>query len=281
MTSPAVTFVIPIRHPDGVRDRALQQRTLAQTFASIGAQSSGAWRLRVACNPGQPLPPLPDRAEVVEVDLAPVVQAFAEAGSLEETHRIFRRDKGLRVAAAIEDLGPDDRFMVVDDDDLVSRRLARFFERADPRRAYHVDRGWTWIEGRASLRMLDGFHGACGTCLAAPKRLWRIHESDGGADALQELGSHRLIYDRLAGTDDAFSSVPFRAAVYRLSHVNSTEHLMNRFGPSRRGLRKRMRPGGRFVTRLRTRAAHYAQFRPIFPILQREFFGGIELRRAA
>ncbi|MEO0680747.1 MAG: hypothetical protein AAF192_10060 [Pseudomonadota bacterium] len=281
MSAPAVTFVIPIRHPDGVADRDEQRRTLAQTVASVCAQRGRSWRLRIACNRGQTLPPLPRGVEVVELDLPSNAEALSRAETREAMLDVFKRDKARRVLAALGDLGPRDRFMIVDDDDLVSCRLARFFERADPAQAFHVDAGWSWIEGHPALRRLDDFHRCCGTSLAAPWGHWRAFQAPQDDAALCELGCHWTLFDRLAGTAQAFRALPFRAAVYRLGHANSMEGLMARFGESRAFMRRRIVPGGRRLTRLRRRLDHYSQFRPIFPLLRREFFGAGALRRGA
>ena len=64
-----VRYVIPIRHPDGVADRAKQLSELRQTLASVAAQSSTEWTATIVANPAQVLPELPARTRVRHVDL--------------------------------------------------------------------------------------------------------------------------------------------------------------------------------------------------------------------
>ena len=80
-----VRFVIPIRHPDGVADRAKQLAELRQTLASIAAQSSTDWTATIVVNPAQVLPEIPERTRVRHVDLPPNT-ALAAARDREELH---------------------------------------------------------------------------------------------------------------------------------------------------------------------------------------------------
>ncbi|MEO0680748.1 MAG: hypothetical protein AAF192_10065 [Pseudomonadota bacterium] len=274
MSAPAVTFVIPIRHPAGVKDPALQRAVLAQTLRSIAAQSSRDWRLRIVCNPEQVLPELPARTERVHVDLPPN-RAMEVATDRTEMVDALNFDKGSRVLAGVRDLDPGDRFMVVDDDDFISRRLTAWLAAQDPARGFYVEKGWSWVPGKPALRKLDAFHRCCGSCLSAPFGLWRASREPDDPDAIREIGCHWILPDRVAGTAEALAPVPFRAAVYRMANVNSMERHFERVGDSRAFMRKARQTRGRLTTKLRNAVRHYAEFRPADPLACREFFGGL------
>ena len=91
-----VRFVIPIRHPDGVADRAKQLAELRQTLASIAAQSSTDWTATLVVNPAQVLPEIPERTRVRHVDLPPNT-ALAAARDREE---LLRRSSSTRASAS-------------------------------------------------------------------------------------------------------------------------------------------------------------------------------------
>jgi len=274
MSAPAVTFVVPIRHPAGVKDPELQRAVLQQTLRSIAAQSTRDWRLRIVCNPEQALPDLPERTERVHVDLPPN-RAMEVATDRARTVDALNFDKGSRVLAGVRDLAPQDRFMVVDDDDFVSRRLAAWLAAQDPAKGFYVDKGWSWVPGQPAFRRLDDFHRCCGSCLSAPFGLWRASWEPDDPDAIREIGCHWILPDRLGGTGDALSPVPFRAAVYRMANPNSMERHFVRVGDSRGFMRRALSRRGRPITRLRNALKHYSEFRPADPLACREFFGGL------
>lgn len=61
-------FVIPVRHQVTVRDWAVIKHNLAETLASIAAQTDAGWECRLVANPGADLPPLPADAFFMPVD---------------------------------------------------------------------------------------------------------------------------------------------------------------------------------------------------------------------
>lgn len=218
-----LVFVIPIRHPDDVRDKSRQLECLAQTVASIDAQNSRNFKVVIVANKGQSLPDLPPSFAVQWVDLPPNTN-LAQATEREAVYASIRQDKGQRVAAALPHAGPQDAIMVVDDDDLISRRLVAFYESADQTKGYIIDKGYFWESGSDSLTEAAEFHTVCGTSLIIPKSYFaRISAPDVAADVqIAELGSHKLIFERHPATTD-FARVPFKGAIYRLGHRNASQ----------------------------------------------------------
>jgi hypothetical protein len=168
-----VRFVIPIRHPDGVADRAKQLSELKETLASVTAQSSTDWTVTMVVNPAQVLPELHERVRVRHVDLPPNT-ALAAARNRKDLMTALQLDKGERIAAGLDDVEPEDLVMVVDDDDLIHRDLVAFVV-SQPRCGWVIDKGYWWQSGARVLERTERFNDRCGTSLLVPPdRLLRL-----------------------------------------------------------------------------------------------------------
>lgn len=223
VTAEPFVFIVAIRHPATVKDFALQQAALADLFASIDRQTDRRFAVLVACNPEQVLPPHGGKVERVHVDLAPNT-GLSTAVTHEELGVLFRNDKGRRVAAALDRVAPGSYVMAVDDDDLVSRRLVEFVLAQSERCAWYVDLGYAWTSGGSVLHPMQGFHRLCGTSLVVPVEYFRYVSGRGNEyEAIQELGSHRIIVDGSAEAGQVFRPLPFRAAIYRRGHDNASQ----------------------------------------------------------
>jgi hypothetical protein len=260
-----VRFVIPIRHPDGVADRAAQLSDLRQTIASIAAQTSPDWTATIVANSTQVLPELPERVRVRHVDLPPNA-ALATARDRPEIVRAIDLDKGQRVAAGLTDVEPDDLIMVVDDDDLVHRNLVAFVSEQQPRCGWVINKGYWWQSGSRVFHGTERFHERCGTSLLVPPHYY-AHFTGGlaEADAICELASHKWIFKRLPRQPPAWRYVPFAAAIYRLQGrgVSRSQQIAGWAigGPEqgRSGLRDRLRG--------------LRRMRFMTPGMRRDFFG--------
>jgi hypothetical protein len=117
-----------------------------------------------------------------------------------------------------------DYFMVVDDDDFVSRRLSGFVEAGRGQPGWHVRRGYVWNTGGRLLYEHDNFHKYCGTSHIVRSDLIDLSgkDDDAGIAYLKRmLGSHIHIADDLAGQGTPLASLPFIGAVYRIGHSGS------------------------------------------------------------
>ena len=213
--------MIPIRHPAQVRTPEAQVRGLTQTLASLAAQTQAETVVRIACNREQRLPEAAAGATLCHVDLPPNA-ALEAATSRNETYAAIRADKGRRVAAAVADVPETDLVMVVDDDDLIHRRLAEHVLADTSGDAHVIDKGYLWTDGAPRMRRIDAFHTRCGTSLIFEARAFRyVREGARDEGAYDELGSHRIIAPGRAGM--TFRPVPFAAAIYRLGHRNASQ----------------------------------------------------------
>ncbi|WP_162300865.1 hypothetical protein [Alkalilacustris brevis] len=130
-------------------------------------------------------------------------------------------------------VSPDDLVMSVDDDDLVHKNISKFFTDNTHINACAINEGYMWREYDQKVSIVDDFHKRCGTSLIVRAGLYLFHCAPDGKssnDALAELGSHRLIFERLNTSADPFQYLPFSGAVYRVGHENSSQNVILKRG---------------------------------------------------
>ncbi|MEM6742167.1 MAG: hypothetical protein AAF676_00350 [Pseudomonadota bacterium] len=279
MTS--LTFIMPVRHPQSVRDPADQQRVIGQTIRSIAAQTVDDWRLRIVCNREQRLPPLPANVERVDIDLPPVPrEALESATDMASTYIPANLDRGRRVHLGLAGLGPDDLIMPVDDDDFISRRLAEHVlaRAAAGGSAWLLGPGYVFPDGGFWMRpaSVDCYRFTGTSVIARLRRFPGLADAAPSEEAVHDIGDHGRSSSRLLTGDDPAEIVPFPAVVYRVNHGNQVQVDVARFIPDgeRVGILPRRRsanPVKDLVHRLRFAARE----RPLHPLLCREFFGGL------
>ena len=271
-----LTFVIPLRHPANSPDWSALKRRLSQTLRSIAAQDHERWRAIVVANRGADLPALPDRCVVREVAFPP--NALFERGEseLEKFRDACREDKGRRVLAGVEAAGARGHLMVVDDDDLVSRRLAGFVAEHAGENGWYVENGYLWGDGGRLLYEYADFSSFCGTSHIVRADLYGVSVSDGvppdEARVRRLFGSHIYLREHLAACGRPLAPLPFAGAVYRIGHAgaHSRSRGLLREVFLRREVLRRPLEGIRRLSRLRV----------LTPALRREFFGAGGAQRA-
>ncbi|NDF13346.1 MAG: galactosyl transferase [Proteobacteria bacterium] len=224
---PALTFLIPIRHPDNMRDKAAVARRLADTVRSIAQQENGDWRAVVVANPGTEIPPLPPRFETVWVDFPPNTLHQREGVDQETFYEAFRIDKGSRVLAGMLHARPTGHVMIVDDDDFVSNKLAGFVAEHPKDNGWYIARGYVWTEGSPLLYAHGAFSNLCGSSHIIRADLYQIPENFMAAshDYIKRmLGSHVMIEKHLEESGTALTALPFYGAIYRVN--SSTSHSL-------------------------------------------------------
>ena len=238
----ALTFVIPVRHQDNARDWTALKRRLTCTLASIAQQDCNDWRAVVVANHGADLPDLPERIAAVRVDFPPNARHELGEQSYEEFYDAVRWDKGRRILSGML-AAPDTRFyMIVDDDDFVSNRLASFVREHPDANGWKIKHGYVWGQGGRLVMKHHNFHFLCGTSLIVNREAYRLPPSLAEADVewvKNRLGSHVMIDDILVRQGNPLGVLPFFGAVYRIGHEGShsraaglvREHIFN---PERR-----------------------------------------------
>lgn len=225
--APLLTFIIPVRHQDNARDWNLLKTNLSQTIASIANQDHDGWQAIIVANEGADLPPLPDKFQVEPVTFPP--NQLHERGdtSLEVFHDAFRLDKGRRVLRGMLRSRQSRFFMLVDDDDFVSTRIAGFVAKHTDSNGWRVDQGYIWDGGHVLFRT-NSFNHLCGTSLIVRADLYQLPErfEDASHEWMKTmLGSHRRIGEILAEAGTPLSPLPFPGAIYRVGHPGSHSRM--------------------------------------------------------
>jgi hypothetical protein len=266
--STALTFIIPVRHQDNAKDWSRLKANLTQTLASISNQTAGNWKAIVVANEGADLPKLPNKVEALRVTFPP--NRLHEKGNAtqEEFYEAFRMDKGQRVLAAMLAAGATGHFMIVDDDDLVSARLAEFAERNPSSNGWVVKQGYIWTDQGSVLFAHSDLNGLCGSTLIIRADLYDLPANASGwaDDRIRKmLGSHRQIANHLAQAGTPLQPLPFRGAIYRIGHAG------NHSGKG--GIADEFFWNRRLVRRPWVFGKNLLMLRPISTAMRREFFG--------
>lgn len=218
-----LTFIIPVRHHRSVGNWQIARAYLAQTLASIAAQTSGLWNCIVVANHGTDLPDMPRKCHAVRVDL-PLTQMPDRNDDLEGYYDAIRQDKGLRLLAGLKHVDPASHVMVVDYDDFVHRDLAKFVADRRQSAGWRIGRGLVWSGGRIFFAMRN-FHRLCGTSHIIRRDLLGTFINHAGqvdmARVKRRLGSHIFIDDDVAAEGHPLEELPFAGAVYRVGNVQS------------------------------------------------------------
>lgn len=221
---PAITFIIPVRHQENAKDWAALKANLTQTVASIAGQTYPSWRAVIVANYGADLPKVPSKFEIVRVDFPPNELHEQRGADKDVFYEAFRVDKGRRVLKGMLAV-PDSRFfMIVDDDDLVSNRIAEFAAANPSCPGWTVSRGYSWSANGRLLFDLPDFHHYCGTSLIIRSDLYSLPERFEDASiefVTTKLGGHRRIVEILAEQGTPLQPLPFHGAIYRIGHAGA------------------------------------------------------------
>ena len=265
---PVLTFVVPVRHQDNAADWSALKRNLTQTLRSLSAQDVRCWQGVVVANKGADLPEMPEGFRVEYVTFPPNKMHDMGSASREEVLEAFRLDKGRRVLSGMLAAPESAYFMIVDDDDFVSSRLARFVSDNAGPIGWKIDRGFIWNDGTDLLFEHDDFNHVCGSSLIIRGSAYNLPTKFENADMAfvkQMMGSHHGVDKSLASQGTPLVPVPFRAAVYRVAHAGSHSQvpgILRKYVFFGRWKRHPLRTIAR-MTRLRYRSRK----------LRREFFG--------
>jgi hypothetical protein len=217
-----LTFIIPVRHPENSKNWSELKTRLAQTIRSISNQDNNHWQAIIVANTGADLPALPKGFSVERVDFPPNPKHDRAAGDDVEAFRnFFRVDKGRRVRAGMLAARGTSFFMIVDDDDFVSSRLADYAARHPDDNGWYIDRGYMWSEGSSLLASVSDFFMLCGTSHIINARLYdfeKLKGKDAEAYMKNMLGSHISVARELAASGTPLSALPFFGAIYRVGH---------------------------------------------------------------
>lgn len=266
--STALTFIIPVRHQDNAKDWSRLRANLSQTLASISNQTADRWKAIVVANEGADLPALPRNVEALRVTFPPNTLHEKGNATREEFLEAFRIDKGRRVLAAMVAAEKTSHFMIVDDDDLVSSRLADFVARNSASNGWVIKQGYIWTDQGSVLFAHADLNGLCGSTLIVRSDLYELPAaaSDWPDDRIKKmLGSHRQIANHLSQAGTPLEPLPFPGAIYRIGHAG------NHSGKG--GIADEFFWNRLYVRRPWVLGKNLFRLRPITKAMRREFFG--------
>ena len=222
-----LSFVIPVAHPDNVRDWPTLRDKLAATVRSIQAQSDPAWKAVIVAQNGVDLPELPAQFVVERVTFPPNPYFQRSRAQMTEYLNAVRIDKGRRLLAGILRLQPRAHIMLVDADDFISNRIVEYVAKYPEANGWVVDQGYGWQDGGRLMYLSSDFHNHCGTSHIVRADLYRLPE--GQQDATDDyvslmLGSHRYIDEYLREQGTPLAELPFPGAIYRIGQAESHSH---------------------------------------------------------
>jgi len=219
-----ITYIIPIRHPDNLRNPDVQIKILHKTFASYTNQSDDSWRAVIVANPGTPLPDLPEGFEVAWVDYGPNPQHELKNHDFREALNFFLFDKGRRVWSGIKAF-PDSRYyMVMDDDDLISRDLTAYVKANTGPNGWFIEKGYGIDPDGGFAMELDRFHKTSGSSHIVRADLYPLPDKDSDefeAYVIKWLGAHGGITELFEDMGKPLTPLPFYGAVYMVNNPNS------------------------------------------------------------
>jgi hypothetical protein len=268
MNNAIITFVIPVRHPENARDWQSLKLNLQQTAKSIAAQTNAAWKGVIVANDGADLPVLPEKFEVVRVNFPPNPHYDLRSDNRQKVYDAVRLDKGRRILKGILDSERTPFYMVVDDDDFVSNKIAQFVSQHPKANGWKINKGYVWAEGGTWLYALDTFDRKCGTSMIVNSKLYSLPERFEEADETyikEVFGSHIMLAPLLVKRQTPLAKLPFRGAIYRVGHSGAhskSENLIRTFITPKYNWKRPWR----FAT-------NFLNFRRLKDDISEEFFG--------
>jgi len=213
-------FVMALKSPAASADWGMVQRVFEQTLTSVCNQDDGAFRVIVVCNHKPQLRrPAHRSVHFLVKDLpTPDVKASGET----------MMDKWTKLAHGLvfaRELRPD-FVMLMDADDLVSRRLADHANRNKDSNGWILKEGYHWHYGNRWIEYTDSFN--CGTNSIVNSRLIKFPK-DVSEDSIQQCvilkNGHTTIEQAMQRQGTPLEALPFPGAVYVYGHGDNDSTL--------------------------------------------------------
>jgi hypothetical protein len=193
-----------------------------RTLFSVCNQTDNNYQVIVVCNEIPSLArPVPDRVRFVIRDIPP---PQANSGQANMKDKFVKLQHGLIVA---KDYMPN-FIMIMDADDLVSRRLAELAAQEKNANGWIFANGYRWQENSRWLHATTNFHRFCGTSAIVNASL-----IDFPSEVTEEqfrkcivlANGHTIIADALERCNRPLSPLPFPGAIYVLDHGENDSSL--------------------------------------------------------
>ncbi len=144
---------------------------------------------------------------------------------LPSRRRLAHRDKGRKLLHGLKTAEEKhDLVMFVDADDLISSKLVDWVKSNPQFDAWYLYWGYIHRQGRPWVFKDFGFHHLCGSSIIVRRRhLDSMIEADGEEAAIEWLGRHNSLFQRLQEVGSSLCRVPFPAALYRVGHGENND----------------------------------------------------------
>jgi hypothetical protein len=268
-------FITPLRSPKMSDNWPRICGLFERTATSVFRQTTPDFRHVVVCHEPPPLKRTFDRRlEFITGDF-PLPEKSRPAPSL--THDAWPAmsdDKLNKLVAGLQRARElnSDFVMLLDADDLVSRRLVAHVLSHPTADGWFVERGWRYEYGRQWIETLDGFNQVSSSCNVLARRWFSFPghpERERDADAALIMQGHGQAVEAFAARGAMMRPLPFRAAVYTENGENMSilmhEHMHGR-RPQPRG-----HPLRRLLGRCKRGMLAWSKRRPCTPALRAEF----------
>jgi len=219
-------FVMALKSPSASVNWTVVERLFEQTLTSVCNQDDPDFRVIVVCNQVPRLQrPAHHSVQFLVRDLpVPKIDAAMSDKWTKIAH-------GLVIAA---DLRPD-FVMLMDADDLVSRRLAGFVNRDKASNGWTFKKGYYWHYGSRWIQWTETF--TCGTNSIVSSRLIRFPKevsNEGIQDCLILKNGHTTIEKAMEGRGTPLEALPFAGAVWVYDHGDNDSTLATQQGGNSR-----------------------------------------------
>jgi len=268
-------FITPLRAPEMSDNWQRICELFERTATSVFRQTTPEFRHVVVCHEPPTLKRVFDRRlEFITGDFLLPARLRGKAGLTRDAWPAMSDDKVNKLVAGLQrarELNAD-FVMLLDADDLVSRRLvAHVLSHADAD-GWFVERGWRYQYGRPWVETLDGFNKVSSSCNVLARRWFNFPgqpECERDADAALILQGHGQAVEAFAALGAVMRPIPFRAVVYTENGENMSI-LMHEYLHGHRQ-QAHGNPLRRLLGKGKRRMLTWSRRRPCTPALREEF----------
>ncbi|MBD2461937.1 glycosyltransferase family 2 protein [Oscillatoria sp. FACHB-1407] len=212
-----LVFVVPVQSKATAKSWNRVSQLFERCVQSVCQQSSPHFQVIVVCNEKPDTAFRHPKISYVEVDFpVPDINSGRPKEILNEK-RTDRGRKQLRGLVAAQEFNPT-HTMLLDADDLVSKRLAEFVHRHPKANGWFVNKGYRYAPGSYWIyKKANGFHTMCGSCNIIRNDLNKIPENpeyDRGYGYYKFYLNHARVAKVLAEEGTPLEPLPFLGAVY-------------------------------------------------------------------
>lgn len=234
LAAPKFYFGVPLRSRQSSRDWAQVCERFRGTMQSICRQTASDFTVLVACHE------MPDGAELGDPRIRVIEAPFGAPA--EDDYRGQMVDKGRKVhliLSTIKQLGAG-RYMQVDADDLISRRIVRFAQERPATSGWVIRLGYEYRVGTDFVQINPLMHRHCGTTHIVTLRDEDLPDDMSDADSAEAREKyvlrrpHHMWGRGFAQLGRGFKTLPFVGCAYVTGY--SDNHSLNKPArPPRRG----------------------------------------------